>query len=112
MFAKDFTISDLERLGPIIEQLLGSGKLTGDEWWAVDISARAATDLASIRHSDIAREFYSRPEIEERTSATVASWLADNPDAQAGTVVPICGRMNVASVGSDGKLQLTPILDL
>jgi len=112
MFAKNFTISDLERLGPVIEQLLNSGKLTEDEWWAVDISARAATDLASIRHSDVAHEFYSRPEIEERTSVTVGSWLADHPDAPAGTVVSICGRMNVASVGSDGQLQLTPILEL
>jgi len=112
MFAKDFSISDLERLGPIIEQLLKSGKLTENEKWAVDLSCRAATDLASIRHSEVARHFYTRPDIEEQTATTVASWLADNSNATAGTVTAICGRMHVASIGPGGKLQLTPILDL
>lgn len=112
MFAKDFSISDLERLGPIIEQLLESGKLTADETWAVDISCRAATDLASIRHSDVAQKFYSRPDIEGQTETTTESWLVENPDAEPGTVAMICGRLNVASIGTDGKLQLTPVFDL
>ncbi len=49
MFAKDFSIKDLERLGTIIERLLQSDKLTEDEKWAVDQSCRAAAELAQIR---------------------------------------------------------------
>jgi len=112
MFAKEFSISDLERLGPIIEQLLESGKLTADETWAVDISCRAATDLASIRHSEVAQKFYSRPDIKQHTETTTKSWLAENPNAEPGTVAMICARMNVASIGIDGKLQLTPVFDI
>jgi len=112
MFAKDFSLSNFERLGPILEQLLESGKLTDDEWWAVDLSGRAAADLASIRHSADARRFYARPDIEEQTSATIDSWLALNSNATAGTITAICGRMHVASVGPDSKLQLLPILNL
>ena len=112
MFAKDFSISDLERLGPIIEQLLESGKLTDEEKWAVDISCRAATDLASIRHSEVAQEFYSRPDVQDKTEMTTATWLAEHPDAAPGTVTMICGRMNVASIGTDGRLQLTPVFGL
>ncbi|MEM6690355.1 MAG: hypothetical protein AAF664_13065 [Planctomycetota bacterium] len=112
MFAKDFNISDLERLGPIIEQLLGSGKLTDDEAWAVHLACRAATDLASIRHLDVAQRFYSRSDIEAQSESTTESWLEKNADAEPGTVAMICGRVNVASIGTDGKLQLTPVFDL
>jgi len=48
------SIQDLDRLGPIVESLLQSKKLTDDEKWAVDLSCRAATDLARIRHSELA----------------------------------------------------------
>lgn len=112
MFAKDFNFSDLERLGPIIEQLLESGKLTAEETWAVDIAGRAATDLASIRHSEVAQNFYARPDIQGQTESTTESWLEENPHADPGTVAMICGRLNVASIGINGKLQLTPILHL
>lgn len=104
-------MSDIGRLGPIVEQLLESGKLTEDERMAVDLTFRAAADLALIRHSEIAREFYARRDIQERTATTLEKWLADNSDAAPGTVTAICGRLHVASMGGNGKLQLTPILD-
>ncbi len=111
MFAADFSISDLERLGPAIESLLDSGKLTENEHWAVDIAGRAATDLVSIRHTEVAAQFYARPDIAERSADTIRSWLQDNPDAAAGTVVSVCGRMHVASHEKNGNLQLTQFLD-
>jgi len=76
MFEQDFSIKDLERLGPIVERLLQSGKLTDDEKWAVDQSCRAATDLAHIRHSDVAQTFYARSDIEERCESSIDEWLA------------------------------------
>ena len=112
MFAKDFSIQDLERLGPIVERLLQSEKLTDDEKWAVEQSCRAATDLAHIRHSEVAKAFYSRSDIEERSANSIAEWLAKNINAKAGTVTVICGRLHVASYGPDGKLNLYPVLDL
>ncbi len=83
MFAKDFSIKDLERLGTIIERLLQSDKLTEDEKWAVDQSCRAAADLAQIRLSEIAREFYARPDIDERCANSISEWLVNNVDAKA-----------------------------
>ena len=112
MFAKDFNIQDLERLGPIVERLLKSGKLTDEEKWAVDQSCRAATDLAHIRHSEIVQSFYARPDIEEQSAKSIAEWLTSNIDAKPGTVTAIRGRMHVASYGPDGKLDLYPLLDL
>ena len=112
MFAENFSIKDLERLGPIVERLLQSGKLTDDEKWAVDQSCRAATDLAHIRHSEIAKAFYARPDIEERCANSVKEWLMNNIDAKPGTVTAICGRIHVASYDRDGNLGLYPVLDL
>ena len=110
MFAKDFSIQELERLGPIVERLLQSGKLTDGEKWAVDLSCRAATDLASIRHSEIASAFYARPDIQGLSANSIAEWLATNTAATPGTVTAICGRMHVASYGTEGTLKLHPIL--
>lgn len=112
MFAKDISIEELARIGPIVERLLESGKLTEDEKWAVDQSCRAATDFAQIRHSEIAKAFYARPDIEERCANSINEWLADNIDAKPGTVTAICGRMYVASYDRDGNLGLFPLLDL
>ncbi len=111
MFAKDLSVADLERLGPIIEQLLQSGRLTDDEKWAVDLSCRAAMDLVQIRHSEVAKDFYGRPDIQERSENSIAEWLMHNADAAPGTVTAICGQMHVASCGEDGKLNLFPLLD-
>lgn len=112
MFAPDFSIADLERIGPVIESLLDSGKLNAEEHSVVDLCCRAATDLASIRHSEIATRFYSRPDIETQFANSIAAWLAEHSDAEPGTVTSIAGRMHVASTGRDGTLQLTPLLDL
>lgn len=112
MMSNDFSIQDLERLGPIVERLLQSGKLTEEEKWAVEQSCRAAADLAHIRHSEVGKAFYARTEIEERTANSIAEWLAQNIHAKPGTVTAICGRMHVASFGPDGVLGLYPVLDL
>lgn len=40
MFARDFSMTDLERIGPVIESLLVSGKLTDEERDAVDLCGR------------------------------------------------------------------------
>lgn len=72
---------------------------------------RAANDLAEVRHSEVAGAFYARDDIQQRSAETIRSWLAANPDATPGTVTAVCGRMHVASVGRDGKLQPFPLLD-
>ena len=112
MLAKDFTIQDLNRLGPIIESLLESGKLTDEQKWAVDLSGRAAFDLAQIRHSELARAFYARSDMEERSANSISEWIAANMDTKPGTVTSICGRLHVASYDANGKLNLYPILEL
>jgi len=112
MLAKAFTITDVERLGPIIEQLLNSEKLTDDEKWAVDLSGRAASDLAHIRHSEVAQKFYARPDTQERAANSIAEWLGQNADAAPGTMTAICGKLHVASYGKNGKLSLHPLQDL
>ena len=112
MFAPNFSNTDLERVGPIIESLLDSGKLTDEERYAVDLCGRAATDLALIKHSEVAIRFYGRPDIESQTADSVAAWLSEHPDAEPGTVTSVAGRMHVASIGSDGKLQLSPLVGL
>lgn len=112
MFAKDFSIQDLERLGIIVERLLQSEKLTDDEKWAVEQSCRAAADLAYIRHSEIAKKFYERPNMEERCASSINEWLTNHLDAKPGTVTAICGRMHVASFDRDGNLGLYPVWDL
>lgn len=112
MSAKDLNHQDLERLGHIVERLLQSGKLTDDERWAVDQSCRAAADLVSIRHTEIARAFYARPDMKALHEKSIEQWLVDNRGAQPGTVSLICGRMHVASYDQNGKLGLYPILEL
>ena len=112
MFAPDYSHDDVARVGPIIESLLNSGRLTDDEHDAVVLCCRAAADLAAIRHSEIASEFYARSEIQVQSASAVEAWLRDHPDAEPGTVTSVMGRMHVASAGRDGKLWLTPILDL
>lgn len=112
MLSGDVTIADLERLGTVLEPLVNSTRLNEDEKWAVETAVRAANDLADIRHSEFARAFYARDDIQQRSAESIQSWLAANPDATPGTVTAVCGRMHVASVGADGKLQLLPFLDL
>ena len=112
MLAPDFSISEFERVGPIIESVLKSEKLNAAERAAVDLCARAAFDLANIRHTEVAQQFYSRADIMDKSTASISKWLTDNPNAEPGTITGIAGRMHVATIGRDGKLQLTPILEL
>lgn len=112
VFAREISISDMERLGPVIEQLLDSGKLTEDERWAVDLAARAAADLALTRHSETAVKFYDRSEMQKRLADSVSTWLAANANAEPGTVTTIAGRIHVASIDRNGRLQLLPLREL
>ena len=112
MFASEFSIADIERVGPVIESLLESGKLTADERSAVDLCGRAAADLAMIRHSEAAVKFYAREDVESRTANSTAEWLSLHADAEPGTVTAIAGRIHVAYYDRDGGLQLTPVRDL
>jgi len=112
MLAGDVTIADLERIGSIIEPLVNSARLNAEERWAVETAVRAAFDLALIRHTEIARVFYARNDIQQRSVDKTESWLAANRDALPGTVTLICGRLHVASVDIDGVLKLFPVLDL
>ncbi len=110
MFAPEFSVADLERIGPVIESLLGSGKLTDEERVVVDLCCRAAADLASIRNTEVAIRFYARPDIETQTASSISAWLSEHSNAEPGTLTSIAGRMHVASIGRDGTLQLTPVL--
>jgi hypothetical protein len=42
----------------------------------------------------------------------IVEWVSKNADVKPGTVAAICGRLHVASYGTDGKVNLYPILDL
>lgn len=112
MSAKDLKIQDLDRLGLIVETLLQSDRLSDDEKWAVDLAGRAASDLAQIRHSEIASAFYARSDMAERSANSISEWIAGNMNATPGTVTSICGRMYVASYDPAGILNLYPILEL
>lgn len=85
MLAGDVTVADVERIGTILEPLVNSRRLSEDEKWAVETAVRAANDLADIRHSEVARAFYARDDIQQRSAETIQSWLAANPDATPGT---------------------------
>jgi len=74
MLAPDFSIADVESIGPVIESLLNLEKLNAKERAAVDICARAAFDLANIRHTEIAQQFYSRIDIKDHQLAVMASF--------------------------------------
>lgn len=112
MHAPEFNMTKIERIGPVIKSLLESDKLSPEEHAAVDLCGRAAADLALIRHSEIAKQFYNRPDVQGQSGLSAAKWLESHPDVEPGTVTSITGRMHVASVGRDGKLQLSPILDV
>jgi len=112
MFASDITFADLERLGAVTEPLVNSTRLTEDEKWAIETAVRATAELVMIRHSEVARNFYARDEIHQRSVENVEAWLRANHDAPPGTVTAICGRLHVASVDTDGILRLYPVLEL
>ncbi len=57
-------------------------------------------------------DFIARPDIETQSANSIAAWLSEHSNAEPGTVTSIAGRMHVASIGRDGTLQLTPVLDL
>lgn len=67
MFGPDYSHADVARVGPIVESLLDSGRLTDEERDAVDRCYRAAADLAAIRHSEVATKFYARSDIQTRS---------------------------------------------
>ena len=112
MFTSEFSVEDIRRVGPVIESLLESDKLSPEEHSAVELCGRAAADLALIRHSEVAKQFYERTDIKAQSELSTEEWLRNHPDAEPGTITAIAGRMHVVSVGRDGKIQLTRILDM
>ncbi|TWT85166.1 hypothetical protein CA13_66480 [Planctomycetes bacterium CA13] len=102
---------NFDRIGPVLETLVDSDRLTSDERRAVELCARAAADLISLEHQERMREYYARQDVSQRSADTIAAWLESNPNAEPGTVVAVSCRMHVASFDRSGRLQLTPFLD-
>jgi len=94
MHASEFSVADIERIGPVIESLLKSDKLSPEEHSAVDLCGRAAADLALIRHSEVTQQFYERPDVTAQSGLSAAEWLENHPDAEPGTLTSITGRMH------------------
>ncbi len=100
---------DFEKLGPVLESLTSSDRVSEKERRAIELCARAAVDLLSIEHEQTMQEFYDRPNIQRIESKLIERWLDENINAAAGMSVLTHGRWYVSSYASNGKLQLTPI---
>ncbi|MDM4018131.1 hypothetical protein [Roseiconus lacunae] len=100
---------DFNKLGPILETLINSDRISEEERRAIELCARASVDLLSLQHEQTMQEFYSRPNIQRIESELIASWLDANQGAPAGRSVLTHGRWYVSSYAADGKLQLIPI---
>jgi transcriptional regulator of aromatic amino acid metabolism len=100
---------DFEKLGPVLESLVNSDRVSAEERRAIELCARAAADLCSMHHEHTTKEFYSRPDVQRIESELIDRWLKANQGALAGTPVLIHGRWYVSSYTAIGDLQLTPI---
>lgn len=100
---------DFEKLGPVLEALVKSDRVSDEEHRAIELCARAAVDLLSIEHEQKMKDFYSRPKIQRIETQQLERWLDANKNAAAGVSVLAHGRWYVSSYEPDGKLQLTPI---
>tara|TARA_R110002073_G_scaffold335442_2_gene527419 strand:- start:3511 stop:3879 length:369 start_codon:yes stop_codon:yes gene_type:complete len=100
---------DFEKLGPVLEALVNSDRVSDEERRAIELCARAAVDLLSIEHEQKMKDFYSRPKIQRIETQQLERWLDANKNAAAGVSVLTHGRWYVSSYEPDGKLQLTPI---
>ena len=100
---------DFEKLGPVLESLVNSDRVSEEERRAIELCALAAVDLLSVEHEQTIREFYVRPDIQRIESQHLARWLDENQNAAAGMSILTHGRWYVSSYALNGKLQLTPI---
>ena len=100
---------DFDRIGPVLESLVNSDRVSAEERRAVELCARAAVDLLSAQHEQAMQQFYERPDIQRIETEHVKHWLDTNQGAPAGMSVLTHGRWYVSSYADDGKLQLTPI---
>ncbi len=100
---------DFQKLGPVLESLVNSDRISDEERHAIELCARAAVDLLSIEHEHSRQEFYNRPDIIRVESHCIDRWLKENQNAAAGVSVLTHGRWYVSSYASNGKLQLTSI---
>jgi len=100
---------DFEKLGPVLEALVNSDRVSDEERRAIELCARAAVDLLSIEHEQKMKDFYSRPKIQRIETQQLERWLDANENTAAGVSVLAHGRWYVSSYERDGKLQLTPI---
>ena len=101
---------DFEKLGPVLEALVNSDRVSDEERRAIELCARAAVDLLSIEHEQTMHNFYRRPEIQRIETQHLERWLDDNQNSAAGVSVLTHGRWYVSSYEPNGKLQLTPIV--
>ncbi|MBC8356351.1 MAG: hypothetical protein H8E66_30605 [Planctomycetes bacterium] len=100
---------DFEKLGPVLESLVNSDRVSEKERRAIELCARAAVDLLSIEHEQTMQEFYNRPDVQRFESQQIERWLEENQNVAAGMSVLTHGRWYVSSYASNGKLQLTPV---
>ena len=100
---------DFNTLGPVLESLVNSDRVSKEERRAIELCARATADLLSLQHEQTMQEFYSRPNIQRIESELIDRWLDANQGAPAGMTVLTHGRWYVSSYTANGKLQLTPI---
>ncbi len=100
---------DFDKIGPILESLVGSERVSKDERRAIELCARAAADFLSFQHEQKMENWYVRPNIQRVESDCINRWLDANQGAAAGVSVLTHGRWYVSSYAADGKLQLTPI---
>ena len=95
---------NFDRIGPVLEALVDSDRLTSDERRAVELCARAAADLISLEHQERMREYYARQDISQRSADTIAAWLENNPNAEPGTVVAVSCRIGIGTRIAPGSL--------
>ncbi|MCS7471723.1 hypothetical protein NZK35_34185 [Stieleria sp. ICT_E10.1] len=102
---------DFDKIGPILESLVGSDRVTDAERRAIDLCARAAVDFMQAKHSVTMDSFYARYDIQQHAAKSKSDWLRRHQDARAGEMAFIATKWYVTSHDPDGRLQLTEVAD-
>lgn len=102
---------DFDKIGPVLESLVNSDRVTDVERRAIELCARAAIDFMHAEHGELMDSFYARHDIQQHIGESKADWLDRHPNAQAGEMAFIVTDWHVSTHGPDGKLQLTKVAD-
>ena len=102
---------DFDKIGPILESLVGSDRVTDAERRAIDLCARAAVDFMHAKHSVTMDAFYARNDIQQHAAKSKSDWLNRHQNAKAGEMAFIATKWYVTSYDPDGRLQLTEVAD-